>query len=235
MNKKPSMLASAALLLSVGLLQLVLSQATGEGLSSHLSTLARQLLGARFDHSQRESRSYPISAAVKAENSRLYELLSLGKRLDGVTAVALVSRRDPDSWWARMTVEFASPQRPQTTAMVLTPGGVIGSLDPQSIVELEPDVYSARVELLTAPTAQLSVLAGERELPFLLEGRGSSQFKLRAVTSETAPQDGGTVKTAGLGEVFARGLVVGQLNPKSGGATATPLAHTPSEVLLWWR
>lgn len=240
MKRKPQILACSFLVLGLGLLQVVFLKLSGQELSQTLNRGCRQLLGAHYEEAQISNRSnYRLPEALSAENSRLHGLTALAERVHGRADVARVARRDADNWWAQMTVEFTADEPPQGTAMVLTPGGVVGSLLSESVVLLsagQPAVYSGQVDLLTAPGSQVSVLVGDDEVPYLLEGTGAKSLRLRPVTSGQPPSAPGTsVKTAGLGEIFARDMVVAKVEKSAKSMAATPLESTPSEVLLWWR
>lgn len=176
------------------------------------------------------------------ENRRLHELLALRSRLPGVAHAAVVARREPDTWWSELEVEFAIPSAPPPpgTAMVLTPHGLVGTLDSDALVMVEEagrSFYRGKVSLLSSPQTQLSVVVGEGESPFLLEARGGASFALRPVTSGAgkAVAPGDPVQTSGLGKLYSKGLQVAQVDKDTRWAVFSTLQATPSEVLLWWR
>ncbi len=199
------------------------------------------LAGGRF-HTPPSARTYPVSSSIREENASLHQLLSLRSRLSGQVVAARVTRRDPDSWWSFLTVEFDSPEAnpPKETAMVLTPQGVIGSLDNADIVLVQSGderFFRGRVRLLSSPETQLSVVVGDRQSPFLLEGRGGPALSLRPVTSGAEDQivESDGVRTSGLGHLYSKGLQVGTVDKDRQFATFTALPSTPAEVLIWWR
>lgn len=199
------------------------------------------LAGGRFQ-APPPAGSYPVSSLLREENASLHQLLSLRSRLSGRVLAARVTRRDPDTWWSYLTVEFLSPQAPppKATAVVITPQGVIGSLDSADILIVQSGderFCRGRVRLLSSPETQLSAVVGNLESPFLLEGRGGPALSLRPVTSgaEDQIQESDGVRTSGLGDLYSKGLQVGTVDKDRHFASFTALPSTPVEVLIWWR
>jgi cell shape-determining protein MreC len=201
------------------------------------------LLGGRLADPLSSQQPDPLAEALGQENKRLHELLALRSRLPGVTQAATVVRREPETWWNVLEVEFAlavSGPPPQATAIVLTPQGLIGTLETRSLIVVTENGQSfcrGTVNLLSSPETQLSVVVGEQQAPFLLEGRGGADFALRPVTSvaEKSVVSGDPVQTSGLGQLYSKGLLVGVVSKDSRWAKFSTCAATPSEVLLWWR
>ena len=185
----------------------------------------------------------PLLNVLGEENERLHELLALRSRLPGVAQAAKVVRREPDTWWTQLEVEFAAPPAdlPATgTAIVLTPQGLIGTLESDELLVIKEQGQTfcrGTVALLSSQETQLSVVVGEQQAPFLLEGKGGLDFALRPVVSgaEKAIATGDSVLTSGLGQLYSKGLQVGIVGKDSQRATFTACASTPDEVLLWWR
>lgn len=177
------------------------------------------------------------------ENERLHQLLALRGRLPGVVQAARVVRREPDTWWETMEIELALSAQgppPPGTAVVLTAQGLIGRLEGKSLVLVEqgPDsYYRGTIHLLSSSETQLSVVVGEEESPFLLEGRGGADFGLRPVTSgaEKTVGPGDAVQTSGLGHLYSKGLQVAVVGGDPHWAVFSSCATTPAEVVLWWR
>lgn len=199
------------------------------------------LLGGRHLAERESPQQDPLVAVLSQENQRLHEQLSLRARLPGEARVAQVVRREPETWWGSLEVEFAgSPPSPRGTAVVLTSQGLIGSLDGSAVTivgEGDRSFCRGTVVLLSSPESQLSVVVGETQAPFLLQGRGGDLFTLKPVTSgaERAIAAGDSVLTSGLGQLYSQGLKVGLVTRDGKGATFSPCAFTPSEVVLWWR
>jgi hypothetical protein len=212
----------------------------GRPLARLLQSELYALLGGRLSSGSLPSAD-PLVAVLARENARLNELLALRARLPGATQAALVTRREPETWWTSMEVEFAiSGPPPKGTAVVLSAQGLLGTLESQAIVVSEEGGQAfcrGTVALLSSPKSQLSVVVGESQSPFLLEGRGGASFALRPVTSGAARaiSSGEAVQTSGLGKLYSKGLQVAQVDRDTRWATFSALAGTPSEVLLWWR
>ena len=185
----------------------------------------------------------PLRSVLQAENDRLHALLSLRERLSGEVRAARVVRREPDLWWTELVVEMrvAGSAPPHGTALVITPEGLIGTLESRHMIvvgEGESKLARGTVKLLSAPGHQLSVMVGPSEQPFLLEGRGDARLALRPVSggAEKEILPGDAVVTSGLGRIYSsRGLRVAAVDSDTHWARFSALSATPAEVLLWWR
>ena len=204
------------------------------------------LLGGRWlptSENQQGRVADPLRAAVERENERLSSLLALDGRLTGERRAARVVRREPDRWWSELEIEFPilGPAPPRGTALVLTPQGLIGTLESERFVLGEVQgvrVARGTVSLLSGAGHQLSVMVGPDEQPFLLEGRGGPGLALRPVSgaAEKSVMMGDPVVTSGLGNLYrSRGLPIAQVEEDVHWARFSALASTPSEVVLWWR
>lgn len=213
----------------------------GEPLPVLLQRNLYVLAGGRFARQAPPAPPDPLISVLGAENERLNELLALRSRLPGTAYAAVVVRREPETWWRELEVEFAiAGPPPQGTAIVLTPQGLIGTLDDDALVvvqEAGQTFCRGTIRLLSSPETQLSVVVGEGEADFLLEGRGGAEFALRPVTSGAAKAiaPGDAVQTSGLGKLYSKGLQVAQVSRDARLAFFSSLASTPPEVLLWWR
>lgn len=215
----------------------------GQPLSRAVQRGLYGLLGGRAASGPAERPADPSRDVLRQENERLHELLALRSRLPGVSAAAAVLRREPDTWWSELLIEFSPPSEglPKGTAVVLTPQGLIGTVEADQVRRLQGDsgrpICQATVRLLSSADTQLSVAVGSAQAPFLLEGKGAAEFALRPVTSEAEKQalPGDAVLTSGLGRLYSKGLQVGVVGKNSRRATFSTLAATPAEVVLWWR
>lgn len=203
------------------------------------------LLGGRISASQPARGQDPVTGVLLEENRRLHELLALRARLEGRVVSADVTRREPETWWSELEVEFELPESPspwwkEKAAVVLTSRGAIGRLEGETVslsrTARGQSLARGTVTLLSSPQTQLSVVVGEKATPFLLEGKGTGELALRPVVSgaESLIGAGDPVVTAGLGQLYSQGLQVGLVKDAKW-ATFTSCASTPAEVLLWWR
>ncbi len=204
------------------------------------------LVGGRWNSSEGVTNARaadPLRVALEQENQRLSSLLALDGRLSGERRAAKVVRREPERWWSELEVEFPvqGSVPPSGAALVLTPEGLIGTVENDRIVlkESSGKVFArATVSLLSGAGHQLSVGVGPDEQPFLLEGRGGASLALRAVngTAEKSVLPGDVVVTSGLGTVYrSRGLPIARVDGDVRWAKFSALSSTPSEVLVWWR
>ena len=215
----------------------------GVPLASVLQHQLFSLLGGSMAAQSSSRGPDPLVAVLGQENERLHQQLALRARLPGVVQFAQVVRREPETWWTSVEVELALSTQgppPSHTAVVLTPQGLIGTLEGKDLVMVEQgpqSYYRGTVHLLSSPETQLSVTVGQNEAPFLLEGRGGPEFAMRPVTSgaEKTVEPGDAVQTSGLGRLYSKGLQVAVVGGDLRWAGFSSCASTPAEVVLWWR
>jgi rod shape-determining protein MreC len=145
-------------------------------------------------------------AAVEAENKRLTGLLNL----KSVPRFAPLPAR---VWTLETTAGFHSliihrgekdGVRPADPVIVLQEAR-------EAVLGQVAEVYqeTARVTVLTDPSSALSASVPRTSEQGVVEGSGPSRLVLNYLLSDTDVRQGDEVVTAGLGEVFPQGLLIG--------------------------
>ena len=189
--------------------------------------------------------SYQLSVqqfeTLRAEITRLEDVLRLPPRPEFRFEVARVAQRDFGTWWQRLVIRKGRNHGITIGAPVVFSGGVVGRIS-------EVHTYTSVVDLLSSPTMRLSAAAEGDTRPFAYQGgpnppfqapRGSVEFvPLDLFATAAAPQK---LVTTGLGGVFPPGLVIGKvvhLEPstdglfKSGSVEIDPRINDLSEVTV---
>ena len=147
----------------------------------------------------------------KRENDRLRDQIGLARQLPWKLKLARVVARDPANWWRTIKIDRGSRDGVVTNAPVLTAEGLVGRV-------AEVGFAQARVVLVGDPDCRVSVLVGEdrsREQGVIAPASSSpldeSLVELGYINRNAKLVAGLSVVTSGIGGVFPKGIVVGQL------------------------
>ena len=147
---------------------------------------------------------------ILRENDRLRSQLSFPRiHSDWKLRLARIIGREPANWWRTMRIDLGSRDGVATNAPVLTVDGLVGRVSEvtytQSQVVLlgDPD---CRVSVLIRDTGDNGVIAPASSSPL-----DSALVDILYLSRASKIQPGQTVITSGLGGVFPKGIVVGQI------------------------
>lgn len=144
------------------------------------------------------------------ENNRLRAQLSLPPlHPDWRLRLASVIGRDPANWWRTLRIDLGARDGVVTNSPVLTAGGLVGRV-------AEVAYTQSRVVLLGDPDCRVAVLIRETGdggiiAPASSSPLDSSLVEVEYLSRSSKLQPGQLVITSGLGGVFPKGLVVGQI------------------------
>ncbi len=152
--------------------------------------------------------SYQLSELQK-ENYRLRELLGFEERTKYKLLPAEVIARNPSYWFETITINKGSADGLEKNMAVVTHEGLVGSV-------IDTTATSARIQLLTDSRKAVSALVQRSREPGevgIVEGNPELRGFLRMVNlpAEANIQIGDTIISSGLGGVFPKGLVIGQV------------------------
>jgi len=144
----------------------------------------------------------------RLENERLKKLLDLQTRPPGnwKLIAATVVGRDPGNWFKTITLDKGSRQGVQVNMPVLVPEGLVGRV-------VEVSANTAQVMLITDPRSAVSSLIQENRSPGIVEGTADPSGRLRMIhiPYDVFVRKGQVVITSGLGSLFPKGIVIGQI------------------------
>lgn len=159
------------------------------------------------------------------ENERLQALLELRATHLGPVIVSRVISRDVTSWMEWLVIDKGTRDGIQKGMAVLTQDGLVGRV-------LSAAVRSARIMLITDAQSRVSARIRETRDTGVVEGMGGPVLKLKYIDREAECAAGQTVETSGLGGIYPKGLVIGQIvsvevdkNGLYQSATVKPAAH----------
>jgi rod shape-determining protein MreC len=144
------------------------------------------------------------SALVLDENDRLKELLGFRKAVPFTTVPAEVIGRDPSNWANSIIIDKGAANGIQKGRAALSTRGLVGRV-------LEVGRYSSRILLITDPNSKVGVVIQRNRQGGMLVGRPDGKCKMIYIALDSDAAKGDKVITAGLGTVFPRGILVGEI------------------------
>ena len=154
-------------------------------------------------------------ADIKAENKRLLEIIGKEEDLREYEPIhATVISRNPDQWEEKIIIDKGEVHGIEKNMAVMTANGLIGK-----VVLVTP--FTSTVELLSTENRNFRVAAvipGEEESAFgLIEGydRKRSELIMKRIDSSFEVEVGQKVISSGLGGIFPKGLLIGEVTEVS--------------------
>lgn len=147
---------------------------------------------------------------VQAENNRLRQLLDKQESIREYEAIqATVISRNPDQWEEKIIVNKGEVHGVEKNMAVETSTGLIGKV-------IYVTKLTATVELLSTENTNFRVSAmipGEEPIFGLLEGydRSRGELLMKRIDSHFDVKEGEKVITSGLGGIFPKGLLIGEV------------------------
>ena len=150
-------------------------------------------------------------ARLREENARLQEAAEEAARLRGLlafkeqpyrTVAARLIGRDPGHWFDTLLVDRGLADGIRRNDPVLTSEGLVGHV-------IETAGSWARVLLIQDPRSAVGVFVGTGRDAGVAEGQGQPVLRVRYLSRDAEIHPGDAVVTAGLGEIYPRGLPVG--------------------------
>lgn len=144
------------------------------------------------------------------ENARLRETLQLPKQFTRRLKLAQVVGRDPANWWRMVRINLGSRDGLTNNLPVISPQGFlvgrlseVGLTHSQVVLLGDPD---CRVSVLVETTRDHGVIAPADTGPV-----DSNIVELKYLSGNSELQSGQWVRTSGLGGIFPKGILVGQV------------------------
>ncbi len=150
-------------------------------------------------------------ARLREENAQLHEAAQEAGRLRGLlafkaqpyhTVAARVIGRDPSHWFNTLLVDRGGADGVRRNDPVVTSEGLVGRV-------IETSGSWARVLLILDPRSAVGVLVGRSRDAAVAEGQGQPILRVKYLSRDAEIRPGDQVVTAGLGEIYPRGLPVG--------------------------
>ncbi|MFJ7933533.1 rod shape-determining protein MreC [Sporosarcina sp. NPDC096371] len=151
---------------------------------------------------------------IKAENERLLEIIGKADDLRAYEPVhATVISRNPDQWEEKIIIDKGEVHGIEKNMAVITATGLIGK-----VVLVTP--FTSTVELLSTENRNFRVSAaipGENPVFGLVEGydRQRNELIMKRIDASFAVEVGQKVISSGLGGIFPKGLLIGEVTEVS--------------------
>ncbi|WP_432358395.1 rod shape-determining protein MreC [Sporosarcina sp. UB5] len=151
---------------------------------------------------------------VKADNKKLREIIGKQTSLRDYEPIqATVISRNPDQWEEKIIIDQGSVEGVELNMAVITANGLVGK-----VVLVTP--FTSTVELLSTENRNFRVAAvipGEEAIFGLIEGYDPTRGELimKRIDSNFDVKEGQKVESSGLGGIFPKGLLIGEVTEVS--------------------
>src|SRR5262245_3108540 len=148
------------------------------------------------------------AAEIARENEQLRKQLGFQQHAPWKVLAARVIAQDPANWWRTIQIDRGSRDGIKPDLTVLTPDGLVGRIS-------EVSETRAQVLLIGDPKCRVAAEVQEtRENGVVYAGSGvldSSLVQLGYLSRSSVLKPGQTVRTSGLGGLFPKGILIGQI------------------------
>jgi rod shape-determining protein MreC len=169
--------------------------------------LLRQIENLRTANEMLEVQAMQAAASAR-ENNQLRSLLGWQQQAPWKLKPANVIMRDPANWWRTVQIDLGSRDGIQTNLPVLTAEGLVGRISAVG--------YSrSQVVLIGDPDCRVSALVENpgHDMGVIIAGGllDTSLVDLIYLSGNASLKPGQNVITSGLGDVFPKGIPIGQV------------------------
>ncbi len=141
---------------------------------------------------------------ARQENERLQGLVSFADENEYASIGARVIGRPTSSWEGVITIDRGSKDFVEPGMPVVAAGGLVGQV-------VEVTASSAVVRLITDQQSGVAAIVQSSRTPGIAVGSVEQALTLDFVDPATAPVVGDVVITSGIGGVFPKGIVLGDV------------------------
>lgn len=171
--------------------------------ASDLGVSRSQLAELRTQNEQLRTRVAELEEA-RLENERLRALVKLDQAKELQSVAARVIGRPTGSWEGVITVDRGTKDGVTTGMPVLGPRGLLGQT-------VEVTKSSARVRLITDQRSGVAAMVHRTRAVGIVHGSIEGNLTLDFVSQATTVTLGDVVLTSGLGGVYPKGIVIGEV------------------------
>jgi rod shape-determining protein MreC len=145
---------------------------------------------------------------AKLENDRIRALVDFAKAQSQPTIGARIIGRPPDALQRSILIDRGSSAGVHVGDAVIAAGGLVGQ-----VVSVTP--FDAQVRLITDSSSGVAVLVQRTRVNGIVRGALEDPLELDFVETKLAPVVGDVLVTSGLGGVYPKGIVVGEVTSVS--------------------
>ncbi|MDN4607139.1 rod shape-determining protein MreC [Sporosarcina highlanderae] len=153
-------------------------------------------------------------ADLRADNEKLRQIIGKEESLRDYSPIhATVISRNPDQWEEKIIIDKGEVEGVKLNMAVMTSSGLIGK-----VVLVTP--FRSTVELLSTENRNFRVavvIPGKESIFGLIEGydRTRGELIMKRIDSDFDVKEGQLVQSSGLGGIFPKGLVIGEVTEVS--------------------
>ena len=163
---------------------------------------------------------------AKAQNDRIAALVAFPSAKGLKSVGANVIGRPTDSWEGSILIDRGTNDGVATGDPVIAAGGLLGEV-------IDVTAWNAKVRLISAVDSGVSVLVQRTRAGGIVRGAVESALTLAILDKTKLPVRGDVLITSGLGGVYPKGIVVGEVTDVSSQqADLYPQVSVASRVAL---
>lgn len=163
---------------------------------------------------------------AQLQNDRIRALVDFAKAQNLPSIGAQVIGRPTESRQQSILIDRGTNNNVKLGDAVIAAGGLVGQ-----VVEVTP--WSARVRLITDSESGVAVLVQRTRANGIVQGTLDGPLQLEFVDKKTPPVVGDVLITSGLGGVFPKGIVVGEVTDVASSQTDLfPVVAVASRVQI---
>jgi rod shape-determining protein MreC len=181
--------------------------------ASDLGVSRSQLETLRTQNDELRKRVAELEEA-RLENERLKGLVSFVQTTKTAAVGARVIGRPTNSWEGVITIDRGTADQVKAGMPVVGPAGLLGQT-------VDVTAHSARVRLITDPNSGVAGMLQSRRTEGIVRGSIDGELTFDFVSTEATVRAGDVVITSGIGGVYPKGLIIGEV---------TKAQKTPSDL-----
>lgn len=137
-------------------------------------------------------------------NKRLMELLEFKQSISASAVAADVIGIENTGWIKTATINKGASHGIKRDMAVVTPNGIVGR-----IIDVQP--ATSKILLVIDPRCNIDAIAQRSRIKGIAEGNGTDKLILKYVNHSDDIQIGDVLISSGLGGIFPKGLVIGEV------------------------
>lgn len=141
---------------------------------------------------------------AKLENDRLRQLVGLAQSGHVRSLAAHVIAQPIDSWEGVITIDRGTADGVQPLMPVVGPAGLLGQT-------VDVSAHTARVRLITDQQSGVAAMLQKTRATGIVKGSLEGNLTMQFVSKTTTVTPGDVVITSGLGGVYPKGLIIGNV------------------------
>jgi rod shape-determining protein MreC len=173
------------------------------GWFSNLTISRDDLAALRTQNDELRARLAELEEA-RQENERLRQLVEFAEERKLTKLGARVIGRPTSSWEGVITIDRGSVDGVEPGMPVLAAQGLLGQV-------FEVSAHAAKVRLITDQRSGVAGMVQSTRVAGVVKGSIDGEITLDFVSAEVTPTAGDVIITSGLGGVYPKGLVIGDV------------------------